>query len=86
VTLVQSPACHFCSDARAVLTELATSGQVVLEVVDAHGPVGRGLLERHRPPMLPLVLVDARPFSHGRLPRRKLAKQLAAGHATAAVG
>jgi hypothetical protein len=86
VTLVESPGCHFCADARAVLAELATRGQLVLDVVDAYGPVGRGLLQRHRPPMLPLVLVDGRPFSHGRLPRRKLAEQLAAGRTTAAVG
>jgi len=38
---------------------------------------GRALMEQHRAPMSPLVLLDGQYFSSGRLPRRKLERRLA---------
>jgi hypothetical protein len=76
VTVVHAPACHFCDDARAVLDELARDYPIFVELVDAESGPGRELLEAHRAPMFPLVLVDGRFFSFGRLPRKKLIKLL----------
>lgn len=76
VTLVQSEGCHLCEDARGVLDTLASDGHIRLQVVDARSADGLALVTRHRPTMFPLLLVGDEPFSHGRLPRRKLAKRL----------
>jgi hypothetical protein len=76
VTVVHAPACHFCDDAFAALADLATSYSLLVQRVDAESELGRELIEAHRAPMFPLVLVDDRFFSFGRLPRKKLAKLL----------
>lgn len=76
VTVVESPACHFCADAEAVLAELAGAHPLVIRVVDIRTDVGRHLVQKHRATMSPLVLLDGEFFSNGRLPRRRLAKQL----------
>ncbi|GAA2181189.1 hypothetical protein GCM10009785_15070 [Brooklawnia cerclae] len=83
LTLVTSPGCHFCQDAHSVLAEFAGRGLVELGTVDAESSEGLALVETHRPAMFPLVLLDGRFFSNGRLPRRKLAHVLGvdrAGH------
>lgn len=76
VTVVHSPACHFCDDARAVLAEFATGYGIQVEWVGAGTPLGRDLVAGHRAALFPLVLVDGAFFSTGRLPRRKLRKLL----------
>ena len=78
VTVVTAPACHFCSDAQAALTELARNHPLTVTVVGAGSPAGQALLARYHTGMFPLVLVDGVFFSAGRLPRRKLARLLAA--------
>lgn len=78
ITLVPSPACHFCEDARKALAELAGRFTFELEIVPVDSPRGARLVAEHRPPLSPLVLVDGGYFSAGRLPRRKLAKLLTA--------
>lgn len=78
ITLVHAPACHFCVDAQDALDELARQHPIVVELVDADSDAGQRLLATHRPTMFPLVLVDGRLFSVGRLPRRKLQALLAA--------
>ncbi|MDN5796550.1 MAG: glutaredoxin [Intrasporangium sp.] len=76
VTVVTSQACHLCEDA---LEELAhRTDELTATVVPADTPLGRQLVQRHRPGMFPLVLVDGLFFSSGRLPRRKLDQVLAA--------
>ena len=77
VTLLESPGCHLCADARSALEELGPRYRLSIRSVDTHSPEGLGLVERHRPALLPLVLVDGRSFSTGRLPRRKLERYLA---------
>jgi hypothetical protein len=77
VTVVESPACHFCADAHQVFAELVDCYPLVVDSVDAGSDAGRLLMARHRAAMSPLVLLDGAFFSHGRLPRRKLSKVLA---------
>ena len=78
ITVVPSPACHFCDEADRVLAELARDHAFALERVPFDTPEGRRMVAEHRPPLSPLVLVDGRFFSSGRLPRRKLERLLAA--------
>jgi len=80
ITLVESEACHFCEDALQALDQLAREHEFLLDVVELRSPAGQALAQRHRPAMTPLVLVDDEFFSHGRLPRRKLAKLLIERH------
>lgn len=76
LTLVTSPACHLCDDARTALHELAADRQVRLRIIDIESSEGLALVARHRPAMNPLVLLDGEFFSSGRLPRGKLRKRL----------
>lgn len=76
ITLVHSPACHFCDDARRALADLAQEYPITVDLVDARDPQGQQLVARHRAPMYPLILVDGAFFSSGRLPRRKLRRLL----------
>ena len=76
VTLVHSPACHFCDDAEEALYELSREYPIEVSVVSVYSAVGATLLAVHRPAMNPLVVVDGRFFSSGRLPRKKLLKLL----------
>jgi Glutaredoxin-like domain (DUF836) len=77
VTLVEAPACHLCEDAKSALAVLAQSYPMTVQVVSIGGDPGRALMQEHRAPMSPLVLLDGEYFSSGRLPRRKLEKRLA---------
>ena len=76
ITVVHSPACHYCEDAQQALAELATRYPLTVELIEAVEPRGAALLAVHRAPMFPLVLVDGAFFSFGRLPRKKLTKLL----------
>jgi hypothetical protein len=78
ITIVPSPACHFCDDAERALAELAGSFAFGLERVPLETAEGARLVAEHRPPLSPLVLVDGAYFSAGRLPRKKLTRLLAA--------
>ena len=86
VTVVTAAGCHFCADARVVLAGLGRDYPLRVEFVAAASPAGQELVGRHRAGMFPLVLVDGVFFSAGRLPRRKLARRLAARPAAAAGG
>ena len=78
LTLVTAPGCHFCEDAHRAVTGLIENGAAIeMEVVQATSPLGLALLAEHRPAMNPLVLIDRRYFSAGRLPIRKLQALLA---------
>ena len=77
VTVVEAPACHLCEDAKSSLAVLARSYPLTVNVVSITDEPGRLLMQAHRAPMSPLVLLDGAYFSSGRLPRRKLEKRLA---------
>jgi hypothetical protein len=76
ITVVESESCHFCADAHQALAALAGSYPLSIDTVDVRSETGRALMARHRAAMSPLVLVDGAYFSSGRLPRRKLEKDL----------
>jgi hypothetical protein len=86
VTVVTAAACHFCEDALTALTGLGRAYPLTVEEVAADSPAGQALLGQHGTGMFPLVLIDGGFFSAGRLPRRKLARLLAARGAAAAAG
>lgn len=72
VVVVTAPACHFCEEATEHLAEVAARHSLDLREVEITSPEGARLVAEHRPALNPLVLVDGRFFSAGRLPRRKL--------------
>ncbi|MHA6524432.1 glutaredoxin [Tessaracoccus sp. G1721] len=74
VTLVTTPACHFCDDAHHRLDALDRAGLLRLTTVPAESPQGQELIAEHRPGMFPLTLVAGRYFHDGRIPRGKLAR------------
>ena len=77
VTVVEAPACHLCEDAKSALAVIAQSFPITVSVLSVLDEPGRTLMQEHRAPMSPLVLLDGQYFSSGRLPRRKLEKRLA---------
>ncbi|WP_407343560.1 glutaredoxin [Pengzhenrongella phosphoraccumulans] len=72
ITVVHAPACHFCDDAEQSLSLLAERFPLAVRIVALESDEGRLLTAKHRPAMNPLVLIDGRFFSAGRLPRKKL--------------
>ncbi len=72
ITVVSTPACHYCADAELALTVIADRYPIHVRIVELESPEGLRLTARHRPAMSPLVLVNGRFFSAGRLPRKKL--------------
>ena len=76
VTLVEAPACHLCKDAKSTLATLAKSYPLTVQVLSITEQAGLALMQEHRAPMSPLVLLDGAYFSSGRLPRRKLERRL----------
>ena len=72
LTVVRSPACHYCSDAETALERLAGEHALRVRYVELDSAEGQELVRVHRPGMNPLVLLDGAFFSQGRLPRRKL--------------
>lgn len=76
ITVVRSPACHFCEDAVGALADLAAEYRIDLELIELDSAAGASLAREHRPALNPLVLVDGEYFSTGRLPRKKLARLL----------
>jgi len=76
ITVVEAPACHLCDDAKSALAVLAQSFPMTVHVLSISDQPGRALMDQHRAPMSPLVLLDGEYFSSGRLPRRKLQRRL----------
>jgi glutaredoxin len=76
ITLVHTAGCHYCADARTAFEELGREYPLRVDEVDAATPEGLALLAEHRVPMFPLVLVDGRFFSYGRLSRGRLRRLL----------
>jgi hypothetical protein len=85
ITVVRAPACHLCEDAAAALAELARTFPIRVVAIDVGIAPGAALVRQHQAPMFPLVLLDGAFFSSGRLPRKKLAKALAAARTAAVV-
>jgi glutaredoxin len=77
VTVLVTTGCHYCEDARVELSTRAERGELELVVVPIESEQGQALQAAHRPGMFPLVLLDGKAFSIGRLPRRKLDRAIA---------
>ncbi|MBI2169633.1 MAG: glutaredoxin family protein [Actinobacteria bacterium] len=77
VLVVRAGGCHLCDDALEALAELAGDFPLAVREVAADSPEGAAVMRDHRPPMLPVVLLDGAVFSWGRLPRKKLRRALA---------
>lgn len=78
VTLVTTPACHFCHDAETALAEIGEEFPLSITRLDLRSPEGSALVQRHRAVMSPLVLIDGQFVSAGRLPRGKVRSLLTA--------
>lgn len=77
VTVVETDACHLCADAHDMLDEFARRGySIEVTTRDLRSPEGQALMLHHRAALSPLVLVEGRFFSQGRLSRGKLARLL----------
>lgn len=76
VTMIRTPACHFCHEAGETLGALALAGAIRLTIMESSSAEAQALIAHHRPALAPLVLLDEQFFSSGRLPKRKLARTL----------
>lgn len=76
VVVLSSPGCHLCEDALRVLEAVAREFHLSVREVDMTSAEGARLVELYRPLMPPAVIVDDRLFSVGRLPRKKLRREL----------
>jgi glutaredoxin len=76
VTVVTSPACHFCVDAQKVLAEFARTYPLDVHSIDIASEEGRAIVRQYRAPMAPAVLVDGQLLGWGRLSRGKLRRYL----------
>lgn len=76
LTIVESPACHYCDAAKEVAAELSATYPMTVRVVGSRTPEGIALVQEHRAAMAPLVLLDGRFFCAGRLSRPKLRARL----------
>lgn len=85
VTLVEARACHFCEAARGVIDRVAEDFPLDLTVVSSRSERGVALVQRHRASMLPLVLVEDRFVSNGRLSEKLFRKRVGQAAAARAV-
>jgi glutaredoxin len=76
VTLLTSPDCGFCADAKAILARLAKEYRLALDVVDLRSPTGERLALRGGVLFPPGIFLDGEAFSCGRLSERKLRREL----------
>lgn len=72
VTIVFGLACHLCTDAEDALAEFGTRLPLRVTRVAAASEAGRRLLMQHQAGLLPLVLINGRFLSSGRVPRGAL--------------
>lgn len=86
LTLVPTVSCHLCEHAEQTIAVLGDRYAFTVDRVALDSDEGRRLVGQHRPALAPLVLVDGRFFSAGRLSRRRLAALLQARALRAAAG
>lgn len=76
VTLLTQNSCQLCEHAKQVLESVAAQYPLSVTEVDLRTEEGRRLAAEAGMLFPPGVLVDGRPFSHGRLSERKLRRLL----------
>lgn len=68
--------CHFCEQAKDLLGRLQGEYELDVRELPLESDEGRRLAESSGALFPPVVIVDGRPFSYGRLSERKLRKAL----------
>ena len=76
VVLLTRLECAFCDDAKAMLERLSSEIPLKLRFVSFDSAEGEDLAIRHGLLFPPGILLDDKPFSHGRPSERKLRRQL----------
>lgn len=76
VVLLTKADCHFCEQAKGVLARMREEFDLRLREVALESDEGRDLALSSGAPFPPVVFVDGKPFSYGRLSERKLRKVL----------
>ncbi len=76
VTLLTKGDCDLCEQAKTVLARLAQEYPLELSELTLDSEAGRELAGAAAAPFLPVVFLDGKPFSYGRLSERKLRKAL----------
>ena len=77
ITLLTQPSCHFCDQAKAILSRLAMGFAINVHEVELSTEEGRNLAIQHGVMFAPGILLDGKLFSYGRLSEKKLRLQLA---------
>ena len=76
IVLLTKADCHFCEQAKDILTRMRGEFELRLREVPLESDEGRDLALKSGAPFPPVVFVDGAPFSYGRLSERKLRKAL----------
>lgn len=76
IVLLTKGDCHFCDQAKDVLARLAGEYELEVREVALDSDEGRRLALEAGAPFPPVVFVDGRSFSFGRLSERRLRKAL----------
>lgn len=76
VTLITSPGCHYCAQAREVLDRVGADIALEVSEIDMTSPEGAAAQKRWRAPFPPLLLLDGEMFGYGRISERKLRNRL----------
>ena len=78
IVLLTREDCAFCEDARAILERLAAELPLAVTSVDFDAEAGRRLALSGGLLFPPGIVIEGRPFCHGRPSERKLRRELAA--------
>lgn len=76
VVVLTKEDCHFCQQAKDVLTRLRGEFDLRVREVTLESEEGRRMAVRSEAPFPPVVFLDGETFSYGRLSERKLRKAL----------
>jgi hypothetical protein len=76
VTLLTQPDCALCDHAKQVLAKVAADHPLRVQEIGLHTPGGQELAVQAGMLFAPGVLLDGKPYAHGRLSERALRRTL----------
>lgn len=76
VVLLTKEDCHFCEQAKEVLTRLRGEYNLRVREVTLESKEGQSLAQQSAAPFPPVVFLNGETFSYGRLSERRLRKAL----------
>lgn len=76
ITLLTQDDCAFCDHAKQVLKSIAADYSIQVTEIDLASDEGRRLAEQAVVLFAPGLLINGRPFGHGRISERKLRRML----------